>query len=283
VKLHKKILSDAIKILGYNVMRIEYDFLIMEKNIDKFERNKYLYNYMLKQHLIDLLKKCKVNCILDVGANRGQYALELRKLGYKENIISFEPVKESFDELKKWSRFDSKWTVYPFALGEKNFTTQIHVTDETQFSSLFKPNLKSKELFGNISKVKRKQEVEVRRLDFVLSKIVDNMKNPYFFLKIDTQGYDLQVFSGLGEYVEKVVGLQSEVSVIPIYEGGALMSEALSFYESHGFRITGLFPVSIDRSTFRVIEFDCTMVNHSFSQQNNFLNGPVSITQSKAF
>jgi hypothetical protein len=61
------------------------------------------------------------------------------------------------------------------------------------------------------------------------------------------------------------------------------MSEALSFYESHGFRITGLFPVSIDRSTFRVIEFDCTMVNHSFSQQNNFLNGPVSITQSKAF
>jgi hypothetical protein len=117
VKLHKKILSDAIKILGYNVMRIEYDFLMMEKNIDKFERNKYLYNYMLKQHLIDLLKKCKVNCILDVGANRGQYALELRKLGYKENIISFEPVKESFDELKKWSRFDSKWTVYPFALG----------------------------------------------------------------------------------------------------------------------------------------------------------------------
>lgn len=245
-------------------MRIEYDFLIMEKNIDEFERNRYLYNYMLEQHLINLLKKCRVNCILDVGANIGQYGLKLRKLGYKENIISFEPVKESFDELEKRSRFDSKWTVYPFALGEKNFTTQIHVTNETHFSSLLKPNLKSKELFGNISEVKGKEEVEVHRLDFVLSKIVNNIKNPCFFVKIDTQGNDLQVFSGLGEYVKKVAGLQSEVSVIPIYEGEALMSEALSFYESQGYRITGLFPVSIDRSTFQVIEFDCTMVHNSF-------------------
>jgi len=260
MKLYKKIISYIIETLGYDITRLESGFLVTKKNTDEYEKNKSLYPYMLEQHLILLLKAYKVNCVLDVGANRGQYALKLRKLGYQGNIISFEPVKECFRVLKKLAQFDSKWFVYPFALGEKNFTTEIYVTNHTDFSSLLKANSKSIDLFGDISSVSSKEQIEVIRLDFALNKLVNDIEKPRYFLKIDTQGYDTQVFLGLGEYIKNVVGLQSEVSVIPIYEGMVPMSEAVSLYESHGFEITGLFPVSIDKLTFRVVEFDCIMV-----------------------
>src|SRR4030095_12017516 len=86
---------------------------------------------------------------------------------------------------------------------------------------------------------------------------------PRCFLKMDTQGYDLEVFAGLGRWIEHVVGLQSEVAAIPLYTGMPRMAEAIARYEAAGFELTGLFPLSRDEPTGRVIEFDCVMVHAS--------------------
>jgi hypothetical protein len=48
--------------------------------------------FFLKQ----VLDKGEVNCVLDVGANRGQFASILRKIGYGGQIISFEPSLHDF-------------------------------------------------------------------------------------------------------------------------------------------------------------------------------------------
>jgi hypothetical protein len=77
---------------------------------------------------------------------------------------------------------------------------------------------------------------------------------------MDTQGYDLEVFAGLGRWGEHVVGLQSEVAAIPLYTGMPRMAEAIARYEAAGFELTGLFPLSRHEPTGRVIEFDCVMV-----------------------
>ena len=79
-------------------------------------------------------------------------------------------------------------------------------------------------------------------------------------VKMDTQGYDLEVFDGLGHWAEHVVGLQSEVAAITLYTGMPRMAEAIAHYEASGFELTGLFPLSRDEATGRVIEFDCVMV-----------------------
>jgi hypothetical protein len=100
--------------------------------------------------------------------------------------------------------------------------------------------------------------VSVRRLDEVLEEVVQDFNSKRIFLKMDTQGYDLEVFKGLGNKLKYVVAIQSEVSVIPIYKEVPHWTDCISFYERAGFGVTSLFPVTID--SCRVIEFDCLMV-----------------------
>ena len=84
---------------------------------------------------------------------------------------------------------------------------------------------------------------------------------------MDTQGFDLATFRGAGERVTELLGLQSEVACVPIYEGMPRMAEQLTEYERAGFEITGMFPVSRDRPSLRVIEFDVVRIGQRALQE----------------
>jgi hypothetical protein len=103
-------------------------------------------------------------------------------------------------------------------------------------------------------------EVDVRRLDGLLDGILDGLTQPRPFLKLDTQGYDLDVFAGAGDAVDRFVGMQSELALMQIYEGMPRWPEALATYEAAGFEIAALYPVSRQTKTARLLEFDCVMV-----------------------
>ena len=83
---------------------------------------------------------------------------------------------------------------------------------------------------------------------------------PRLFLKLDTQGYDLQALGGAGDRMGDVVALQSEISCIPIYEGMPHLTQQIAAYEQAGFASAGMFPVTWDHETLAVIEFDLLMV-----------------------
>ncbi|MGO9527578.1 MAG: FkbM family methyltransferase [Verrucomicrobiia bacterium] len=97
-----------------------------------------------------------------------------------------------------------------------------------------------------------------RRLDDVLDEVAPDCHRKRIFLKMDTQGYDLKVFKGLGNKLDHIVAIQSEVSLIPIYENMPHRTDSISLYERAGFGVAGLFPVTLDAC--RVIEHDCLMV-----------------------
>lgn len=78
---------------------------------------------------------------------------------------------------------------------------------------------------------------------------------------MDTQGYDLEVFSGLGEKIRHVIAMQSEVSVIPIYKKMPAWIESISVFEKQGFQVVGLFPVT--RDFLCVIEYDCLLIRRA--------------------
>jgi hypothetical protein len=102
--------------------------------------------------------------------------------------------------------------------------------------------------------------VSVRRLDGLLDEVVAGIDDPRIFLKMDTQGYDLRVFAGAGDRIKDVLGLQSEISSVPLYEGMPRMAEAIATYEAGGFETTGIFPVTRDPERLRIIEFDIIMI-----------------------
>ncbi|MEV0174120.1 FkbM family methyltransferase [Streptomyces sp. NPDC050803] len=214
--------------------------------------------YLCTQHVTAMLDLYGVNCVIDVGANHGQYAKRLRRLGYTGRIVSFEPTAEAFARLRKAAEHDPEWRVHHCGLGREDTTADIHVGWNTM-NSLLPASDYGRGRYQRFHKTQTEQ-IRIRRLDGVLEEALDGIAEPRPFLKMDTQGYDLEVFAGAGERVTDFVGLQSEVAVLRLYEGSPAMAEAVAAYENGGFEITGMYPVTREATTGRVVEFDCVMM-----------------------
>lgn len=216
------------------------------------------YRYLTPEHVAWILRAYDVNCVIDVGANTGQYAKSLRRAGYRGRIASFEPLPHIAAKLETAAADDPEWLVYPYALGKEDTSIPMHVVHGTM-SSLLPPSDFGNQRYKRFEE-ERLEEVGVRRLDGLLDEILSGLPAPRPYLKLDTQGYDLEAFAGLGARVGEFVGMQSEVALVRIYEGMPRMPQAVETYESAGFEITGMFPVSREKSTGRVLEYDCVMV-----------------------
>ena len=199
-----------------------------------------------------------VNCVIDVGAHEGEYAQRLRAGGYDGRIVSFEPVPRAFEALARAAEGDAGWSVHQLALGREDGTTTMNVVPGT-LSSLRDPTE-----FG-ARRYRRLQdpepvEVQVRRLDGMLDELLDGLGGARPYLKLDTQGFDLDVFAGAGERIGEFAGMQSELALMQVYEGMPRLPEALPIYEAAGFDVAAMYPVSRQGKTARVLEFDCVMV-----------------------
>jgi FkbM family methyltransferase len=212
----------------------------------------------LNSHLSNLINFYDIDVIIDVGANEGQFAKRMRQNGFKGRIFSFEPVQETFERLKLAAKNDDKWSIHKLALGDKKETAFINVSVSSDLSSILKPND-----FGALKYPKiessYQEEIEVDLLDnFVNSNFLSSNK---ILLKMDTQGYDLNVFRGGLNIMGSVRCILSEISLIPIYDGMPSYKESLAEYEKHNFLISGFYPVSRNKSNMAIIEMDCVLVN----------------------
>jgi FkbM family methyltransferase len=235
--------------------------LLARRGVDAMAAEAGFARYLVPRHVAAILGKYRANCVLDVGANRGQYARALRRAGYDGHIVSFEPVPADFEVLARAARADGRWTVHAYALGREDGETEINVVPGT-LSSLLAPTRFGSSRYERLRET-RAERVPVRRLDGLLDEVLAPVAQPRPYLKLDTQGFDLEVFAGLGERVGDVVAMQSELALLQIYEGMPRLPEALAAYEAAGFAVTAMYPVSRQSRTARVLEFDCVMVRPS--------------------
>lgn len=222
-----------------------------------------LLHHVASDHIAWILDRMEVTCVLDVGANRGQFAKRLRRAGYRGRIVSFEPLPEVAEILEKAAADDPDWYVRRWGLGDVTDAMEMEVAGgQARMSSLRPPSDFGKSWTSKLGEMGSTQ-VSVVRLEEVFDELVEGIDDPRVYLKLDTQGYDLQAFAGAHGCLDRVVGMQSEVSALPIYEGVPRLTEQLTVYESAGFELTGMFPVIMDRPTMRVIEFDAVMIRVS--------------------
>jgi FkbM family methyltransferase len=202
-------------------------------------------------HLKELFAALRIDTVLDVGANYGQFYEFLReKVGFTGQIHSFEPIPELGAKLIARSGSDPKWQVNQCALGIQSGKAQFHISDKPGWSSLRELRRGQSRPTDELQ-IMRSVEVDVRSLDDVVGKLkVNNL-----YLKLDTQGSDLDVLRG-GEATLKIVkALQTELGCIPCYDGAASPAEVLAFLEARGFWMTAVHSLWTD-DDFRIGEAD---------------------------
>lgn len=250
----KNVLKKIMRLHRENPFRIIAGFfdyaLINKKSKPHFEA---------MPHLSYLLSSLKINCFIDVGANIGNFACEVREMGYTGKIISFEPVSNTYDILLAASAGDQLWSTYKLALGSINGKMDINVVRDSDLSSLLKPNDYLKEIFNEKSSIISVENIEVCTLDSMISDLIKDIPEPRIFLKMDTQGYDCEVFKGAAGCMDRIFGIASELSALPLYQGMLSYVDSIKFYNDNGFAITGMYPISRDIDNLMVIEFDCFM------------------------
>ncbi len=202
---------------------------------------------------LKLIEHFGINKIFDVGANVGNYAIVMRKLGFKGNIISFEPLTSAFKSLKQNAQKYSNWETVNIALGRNDDQAFINVAGNSDSSSLLEmlpDHLKSAPQSSYIGK----EKITVRKVDSIIN---DYYKNgDRIFLKIDTQGFEKEVLEGSLESLSKIVGIQLEMSIIPLYNGGILFCEMIDFLKTKGFHIYSLENGFSDPETGRLLQMD---------------------------
>lgn len=197
-----------------------------------------------------VLSAYDVDAVLDVGANRGQYAEWLREVGYNGPIVSFEPETEAYAELQARAASDPHWQAQQVALAEAEGTLQLKIAKASVLSSFLTSTVAfSSEKEG--ARIVRTEDVVVTTLDSVAA----HLPAKRFFLKVDTQGYDLKVLEGAKATLERVVVLQLELAVLQHYYAMPTYIDALTTASALGFTPAGMFPIGID-DRLRVIEYD---------------------------
>jgi FkbM family methyltransferase len=200
------------------------------------------------------LKYHEIDCVIDVGANDGGYGKFLRSSGFNGLIISFEPQALAHSKLLETSHRDPAWIIAPqMALGNVKSMLEINLAGNSTSSSIL-PMLPSHLESAPSSKYIGKEIIEVNRLDQVNIHEINIAKKIY--LKIDTQGYEKLVLLGANGIMDKIIGIQLEMSIIPLYDGQALYQELLKLLNDSGFEMWGITPGFMNQETGRMLQFD---------------------------
>jgi FkbM family methyltransferase len=194
-------------------------------------------------YLRRFFKEFSVDCVFDVGANRGQYGEMLRsRVGYQGLIISYEPIPAALKVLREKAKKDPNWQVVPSPLDETAGQRTFNIMQTDQFSSLLNPSTLEIDLLSTHNTVTEQLNVEARTLEDEFKALVAKYGFKRPFLKMDTQGHDLAVARGGGAILSSFVGIQTELAVRRLYESAPDFVKAIEFFKARDFDLSAFVP-----------------------------------------
>lgn len=244
---------------------MSFNFECVMLNLPKHKIKKLLHTLGIEAHryhptasplarLMAAIHAFEIDLIFDIGANEGQFAMELREGGYQGRIVSFEPLAQAFDKLSTLSKHDRAWLVHPrCALGDHMGEIDINISGNSVSSSVLPM------LAAHSAAAPQSAYIGRERVPLIT---VDSMSQDYFagsrapLLKIDTQGYEWQVLDGAMTSLPKVSGILMELSLLPLYQGQRLWRECVERLESAGFVLWSLEPAFVDPINGRTMQWN---------------------------
>jgi FkbM family methyltransferase len=187
-----------------------------------------------------------VDLLIDVGAHWGETYNLFRKEGYSKKIISFEPSPESFKRLCDKQGFD--WEKRQFCLSDRSGRQLFYLQADSTQNSLHR------------SDSSESIEVECRRLDSF-----DFSAHKTIFLKIDTEGHDLNVVLGASGMLDRVKYIRLEARTTPALKDESSFSEIVSKLHSWGYRLSVIDRAYVFNGCYHR-EFDAIFEKENFQQ-----------------
>lgn len=243
----KKSIKKVFKFFGYDLVKL----------------NGGLGRGTFENELIKILSSIETDLVLDIGANRGQFANALYVYGYNEKILSFEPLSFIYELLLKNSKTNNLWHVYDrCCVGESEKMVDINISNLVGNSSILE--IKSTKYNVPDSYYIKKENVPQITLatlnEYTLIKQAKNI-----FVKMDIQGYEHFVLSQLSNVNYKINGFYLELSLVNLYEDQKDYLYICNQLKDFGYDLVYIESECI-RSN-RMIQFNGLFLNKSLSYQ----------------
>jgi FkbM family methyltransferase len=177
---------------------------------------KYLYIYLKFRvcpsiENLSIIKNLSFTNFIDVGANNGQFSLLVNYLNPNIPIFAFEPIQSCYDNLNNLFKNNKNIKTFNIALGKKNKTEVFYITDNNDSSSFYKPLDKKYKIKQSLN-TKVKSGADVLKKSFLKNSLV----------KIDVQGYELEVLKGFSDSIENIKYILIECTSFPAYKNQPL-------------------------------------------------------------
>lgn len=185
------------------------------------------------------LHESTVSSVIDVGANVGQFGLDIRRHGFKGQIFSYEPVEETFEVLVHTTTRHQPWQAINLGLGASEYETTINISGNAGLSSsILKIGTLHLENFPESASV-AKQNISISTIDKQLE-ILELLPED-IMLKLDVQGFEAEVLKGASRSLSKIPICFLEVSISPLYEGEVSFLPILIELSKFGHEVIDVF------------------------------------------
>jgi FkbM family methyltransferase len=216
--------------------------------------------------LSEVLRSRAINCVIDVGGNRGLFARRLRELGYDGRIVSFEPSPTTLPAIQAAAQHDPNWIVRPVALSSEPGQAQLRLHRMPELDSLLDA------LPGVVDQVPDMSgtgtaTITLSTLADEFPAVIAGIDRPRVLLKSDTQGYDAEVIRGAGKegLFPSVVAVLVELAAQPIYRNQPAMTSVMELIMSDGFSPVAFEPWFRSSDGLRAVELDALFMRPAHS------------------
>ena len=189
-----------------------------------------------------VLQNLDCRSVIDIGANRGQFALVARHYFPEAKIISIEPLPKPSEKFHQIFSADSAVVLHNIAIGPNSEECSMHVSARDDSSSLLPISSLQEKNFPGTGEVGI-IEVHVAPLSSVVNE--DDIIGPAM-LKLDVQGFEMDALRGCESLLHKFEWVFCECSFVELYSGQKLAADVIAWLSDKGFYIKGIYNTSYD-------------------------------------
>jgi FkbM family methyltransferase len=195
-----------------------------------------------------LLQSLDCATVVDIGANRGQFALVSRHCFPNARIFSFEPLAKPQDSFRTVLGNDPLVMLYPVAIGEESGKKEMHVSAMDDSSSLLPITPLQSQLYTGTQEVGTEVVTVAKLADYIQP---DDIRRRAL-LKIDVQGFEVQALRGCQPLLREFDFVYVECSFVELYRGQALVDDVIAYLSENRFRLQGVYNLSYDPSGWAI-------------------------------